>query len=34
MVSDSLFYFLDTTEQKDIERVKVDNTFLNYELQR
>ena len=34
MISDSLFYFLDTTEEKDIERVKADNTFLNYELQR
>ena len=33
MISYSLFYFLDTTEQKDIERVEADNTFLNYELQ-
>ena len=34
IISDSLLYFLDTTEQKDIERVKADNTFVNYELQR
>ena len=34
MISDSFVYFLDTTGQQVIERVKTDNTFLNYELQR